>query len=76
MSKFHPAEIFSALLPKRDSCGRALWYPPGGSSRTVMVRPVGSGALWDEPALTYAVLFPDFGFTRRSFDCRRRTGQP
>jgi hypothetical protein len=32
--EFHPAEIFPVLLPKRDSCERALWYPPGGSSRT------------------------------------------
>jgi hypothetical protein len=74
--EFHPSEIFPALLPKRDSCERALWYPSRGSSHMVMVRSAGSGGLWNEPALASADLFPDFGFARRLFDQRHGTGQP
>src|SRR5882724_4699172 len=44
-SEFHWASGFPALLPKRDSCESALWYPPDGSSRVDHVRQLVRGDL-------------------------------
>jgi hypothetical protein len=67
---------FSCAVAETRQLRTDVVVPSGGSSRAVTVRPAGLGGYGDEPAPTSVVLFPDFGFARRMFDCRHGAGQP